>query len=139
MILYRMQLLLQGREKKQSGALLVEIWTLYVSDGLMGAIHGQFSEIEEMFVPALDLVINLHDKMNVFLNDGKRYKPVTMNHMGYGKVKSPKLVKTIILEGKDAEIIRNLGELQLLLKGVQKEAKNLVKNLLIPAPPEQTS
>jgi hypothetical protein len=116
-------------EPHNKGTLLVEIWTLYVSDGFMGAIHGDFTQIKELYVPALELVFNLEGDMNVFFSDRKRYAPVTKNSMGYGKIKSPKHEKTIILDEAQSQKIRDLAELQLLLKGVKKDAKGIVEDL----------
>ena len=129
-----MQSFLQSKQNKQQGALLVEIWSLSVSEGVMGAIHGCFSRIQELYVPTLDLVVNLEGEMNVFFSDGKRYKPITKNSIGYGKIQSPKLVKTVILEGSQAETIRNLAEIQLLYNGIKKDAKGVLEALLLQNP-----
>jgi hypothetical protein len=126
-----MQAFLQSKEKRQNqGSLLVEIWTLYISDGLMGAIHGQFHSIREMYVPALDLTVNLERTMNAFFNDGRRYAPKTKDHRRIADTPDPKLLETVILEGAQAEAIRNLAEIQLIIKGVKKEAESVVKDLL---------
>lgn len=124
-----MQAFLQARqEKEKQGSVLAEIWEIYISEGVMGAIHGQFSRIEELYVPTLDLVVNLEGNMNVFFSDGKRYKP--KKHSTFGNMKSPKLMKTVILEGAQAEHIRNLAEIHLLFKGIKKDAQGVVENIL---------
>ena len=126
-----MQAFLQAKQQKENvGSLLVEIWSLYITEGLMGAIHGSYHRIRELYVPALDLSINLEGRgMNVFFSNGKRYAPLTKNSMGYGRTPNAKLLKTLILEGSQAEAIRNLAEIHLLFKGIQKDAKGVIENI----------
>ena len=95
----------------------------------MGAIHGHFVKIKELYVPTLDLVVNLENDMNVFFSDGKRYMPKAKDSPFRGKG-DPKLLKTLILEGAQAENIRNLCEIHLLFKGIKNDAKGVVENIL---------
>ena len=121
---------LKAKENKtEVGNLVVEIWSLYVSDGFMGAIHGNYFEIKEAYVPALGVCINLAEgNMHMFFTDRKRYGE--KDTFAGKRVPDPKIVEVLSLEGQKAETIRNLVEIHILREGIQKDAKSLIQEIL---------
>lgn len=114
---------------KELGTLTLEIWSLYVSDGFMGAIHGNYFEIKEAYVPALGVCINLAEgNMHMFFTDRKRYGE--KDTFAGKRVPDPKLVEVKTLNGSEAETIRNLVEIHILREGIQKDAKGLIQEIL---------
>lgn len=52
-----------------------QLWEIYVSDGMMGAIHGMFSKTIEVYIPCLGITCNLYsDKVNFFRTEDRYSK-----------------------------------------------------------------
>lgn len=124
-----MELFLKSK-KPEAGTLTAEVWKITISDGLMGAIHGQFHSIYEVFFPQLGMAVNYEGRENILFPKPSRYKSASgPRSIGYN-VDEPKRIKVITLKGKEAEAVRNMAEIQFLVKGINKEAQPFLKELL---------
>lgn len=107
--------------------LLANVWMLSVSEGLMGAIHGDFHAIREVHFPELNYSFNIVDgQVHHILDSSKRYK-YKKNRMY--KDSQPKLLASISLNPTDAEFIRQMKESSVQLYG--ENSKNKLEALLI--------
>jgi len=51
-----------------------ELWNLYVTDGVMGMVHGFYNPINEYYIPKYKISFNIaNDNVNVFYSEN-RYK-----------------------------------------------------------------
>lgn len=115
---------------QEVGTLQVELWALYVTEGFMGAIHGDFTKIQEIYIPALRVSMNYtYGRVNVFSTDYTRYRKQNPNSLN-GDRKQPELLSTVVLHGEEAAHFRNLAEVKLLFDGFQKEAAPIIKRLV---------
>ncbi len=119
-----METLQQLWKKVVSDELTLQYYELWVSEGIMAAIHGDFQKITEIYIPELKMSINQGaSPVHVFISDyNKRYDSKMENMAG----KPPTLVKTVTLP-KNSEEAQNLLWLkEVLTKKKEKEA-TLVK------------
>ncbi len=92
-----------------TGEIDAEIWQITITEGLMSAIHGDFSDIHELYIPAWNLVINLSGGFNVFkLKDKERYAK-EKNKMSLAQ-KDPVLIKKIKLDKTLTAQLKQLAE-----------------------------
>lgn len=89
----------------------IQMWKIYVSEGIMGAIHGCFFPMLEMYVPELKLAINEHAE---FLVDEDRYAPKNK----------------IILNEEDLDLSKDLPDPELLAEKELPEQLKVVMGVI---------
>lgn len=105
-----------------SNELTLEYWDIYISDGFMEALHGNFSKITEIYIPELELTINKAiDPINIFMSSKDRYKDDRDSVSG----KPPKLEKTIIIT-KNSDAAKTLMWLADIYKNKTEKEKSLI-------------
>lgn len=110
-----------SKSKATLDELTLEYWDIYISDGDMNVLYGNFHKIREIYIPELELIINQTiEPINIFLGSRDRYKP-NMKTM-YNK--SPKLEKTIIIT-KSSEAAKTLIWLSDIYKSKKEKEKSL--------------
>lgn len=110
-----------SKSKATLDELTLEYWDIYISDGDMNVLYGNFHKIREIYIPELELIINQTiEPINIFLGSRDRYKP-NMKTM-YNK--SPKLEKTIIIT-KSSEAAKTLIWLSDIYKSKKEKKKSL--------------
>lgn len=105
----------------------LEYWELYICDGFMAAIHGDFRRITEIYVPELNLSINtIGESLNIFTKAEKRYK---INE-GDMAPKPPCLVNTIRINklSETGKILTWFKELQETKSEKESHLLKLFKN-----------
>jgi hypothetical protein len=103
--------------------LTLEYWEIYITEGMMAAIHKDFHKITEIYVPELKLTINQAiSPINVFLCDYDRYTSKNENMSGH----KPKLVKTVIIS-KKSEAAKTLLWLNEVLTTKKERQATLIK------------
>ncbi len=109
----------EDRPKANSDELTLEYYEMWITEGFMAAIHGDFHKITEIYVPELKLTINQAiEPVNVFICDYDRY--TSKNEPMSGK--RPKLINTVIISRK-SEAAKNLMWLEeVLTKKKEREA-----------------
>jgi hypothetical protein len=109
--------------KANSDELTLQYYEMWITEGIMAAIHGNFKKITEIYVPELRLTINQAIKpVNIFICDYDRY--TSKNEPMSGK--RPKLLKTIIIS-KKSEAAKNLLWLEEVLAKKKEKEETLIK------------
>ncbi len=110
-------------QKANQDELTLQYWEIYITEGMMAAIHGDFHKITEIYVPELKLTINQAiEPVNVFICDYERYNSKNENMSGH----KPKLAKTVIIN-KKSEAAKNLIWLEEVLTKKKERQATLVK------------
>lgn len=110
-------------QKANSDELTLQYYEIWICEGMMAALHGDFQKITEIYVPELKLTINQAlSPVNVFICDYNRYNSPKENMSG----KKPKLVKTVIIS-KKSEAAKNLLWLEEVLTKKKERESTLVK------------
>jgi hypothetical protein len=117
---------LSGQEpapKANENELTLEYWDIWITEGMMAAIHRDFHKITEIYVPELKLTINQAiSPINVFLCDYDRYNSKAEPMSGH----KPKLAKTVIIS-KKSEAAKNLIWLEEVLTKKKERQASLIK------------
>jgi hypothetical protein len=116
---------LSGEEspKANSDELTLQYYEMWISEGIIAAIHNSFQKITEIYVPELKLTINqATSPVNVFICDYDRYNSKNEPMSG----KKPKLVNTVIIS-KKSEAAKNLIWLEEVLTKKKEREATLVK------------
>ena len=109
--------------KANQDELTLEYYEMWISEGIMAAIHNSFQMITEIYVPELKLTINQAiDPVNVFICDYDRYNSKNVPMSG----KRPKLIKTVIIS-KKSEAAKNLIWLEEILTKKKERQASLAK------------
>ena len=109
--------------KANQDELTLEYWDIWITEGMMAAIHGDFHKITEIYVPELKLTINQAiSPINVFLCDYDRYNSKNENMSGH----KPKLAKTVIIS-KNSDAAKNLIWLEEVLTKKKERQDTLIK------------
>lgn len=84
----------------------MQIWQIYVSDGIMAAIHGSYYPIYEAYVPDLKLSFN---HLTWFINNCSRYKSAS-EHDSQTAVDTPdpKLICEVELSREQIDNFKSL-------------------------------
>jgi len=110
-------------QKATSDEFTLQYYEMWISEGIMAAIHNSFQKITEIYVPELKLTINqAMSPVNVFICDYDRY--TSKNEPMSGR--RPKLLKTVIISRK-SEAGRTLIWLEDCLKNKKVKEAALVK------------
>jgi hypothetical protein len=110
-------------QKATSDEFTLQYYEMWISEGMMAAIHNSFQKITEIYVPELKLTINqAMSPVNVFICDYDRY--TSKNEPMSGK--RPKLLKTVIISRK-SEAGKTLLWLEDCLKNKKVKEAALVK------------
>lgn len=112
-------------QKLDSNELVVEIWEMYVYEGLMDAIHGGGSTIKEFYFPELDFAFNLHNGTNLIDDASKRYR-YEFNKLIKNSAQ-PKLLKSITIDGTS---IRKLQIHHKYLKKAEEGLEQIMEEML---------
>jgi len=92
-----------------TGGIDAEIWQITITEGIMAAIHGDFSDIHELYIPEWNLAINLSGGFNILkLKDKERYAK-EKNKMSFAQ-KDPVLIKKIKLDKTLTAQLKQLAE-----------------------------
>ena len=120
---YIKKLLSYITDYKDPNELTVQYWDIYLSEGFYSACHGEFTEITELYVPDLDLSINMATgpPLNIFMGGKDRY--IASNHNMSRH--SPKLIKTIKINGTVASNLRWLADVEKFKKEKEKSVYKL--------------
>jgi hypothetical protein len=111
-----------SKSKATSNELSLEYWDIYISDGFMEALRGNFSKITEIYIPELELTINkIIDPINIFISSKDRYKSDRDSMSG----KPPKLKKTVIIT-KSSDAAKTLIWLADIYKNKTEKEKSLI-------------
>jgi len=122
-ITYLSNLVSPSRPKASEDELTLEYYEMWISEGIMAAIHNSFQMITEIYVPELKLTINQAiDPVNVFICDYDRYNSKNVPMSG----KRPKLIKTVIIS-KKSEAAKNLIWLEEILTKKKERQASLAK------------
>ncbi len=90
--------------KAKSNELTLQYYDVWICEGFMAAIHGDFEKITEIYVPELNLTINqVNSPVNVFISNYNRYNSSDKGIL----CDPPKLIKTDIIS-KKSEAAKNL-------------------------------
>lgn len=110
---------------KDPNELTVQYWEIYVSDGFYSAAHGEFDKITELYIPEIDLSINMATgpPLNIFTGGRWRYIASNNNMSRH----SPKLIKTIKISGTVASNLRWLADVEKFKKEKEKSIYQLFK------------
>lgn len=110
-----------SKSKATSNELTLEYWDIYISDGFMEALRGNFSKITEIYIPELELTINkIIDPINIFVSSKDRYK----SDRDSMSSKPPKLKKTVIIT-KNSDAAKTLIWLADIYKNKTEKEKSL--------------
>lgn len=110
-------------QKANSDELTLQYYEMWISEGIMAAVHNSFQMITEIYVPELKLTINQAiDPVNVFICDYDRYNSKNVPMSG----KRPKLIKTVIVS-KKSEAAKNLIWLEEILTKKKERQATLAK------------
>lgn len=110
-------------QKATSDEFTLQYYEMWISEGMMAAIHNSFQKITEIYVPELKLTINqAMSPVNVFICDYDRY--TSKNEPMSGK--RPKLLKSVIISRK-SEAGKTLIWLEDCLKNKKVKEAALVK------------
>ena len=110
-------------QKATSDEFTLQYYEMWITEGMMAAIHNSFQKITEIYVPELKLTINqAMSPVNVFICDYDRY--TSKNEPMSGK--RPKLLKTVIISRK-SEAGKTLVWLEDCLKNKKVKEAALVK------------
>lgn len=94
---------------KNTDEIDAEIWQITITEGIMAAIHADFFDIKELYIPEWNLVINLSGGFNVFkLKDKERYAK-EKNKMSFAQ-KDPVFIKKIKLDKTLTAQLRQLAQ-----------------------------
>lgn len=109
--------------------LVLEYWELYVTEGIMAAIHGDFRKITEIYVPELELSLNIFsNSINVFISKSDRYNMSedTNNMSGH----KPRLLGKINISKKseNAKKLILLANYYKNKKEIENDLKDLFRN-----------
>jgi len=122
-IKYVSNLISANVQKATEDELTLQYWEIYICEGMMAAIHGDFHKITEIYVPELKLTINQAiSPVNVFLCDYDRYDSKNESMSGH----RPKLAKTVIISKKSEAAKTLLWLNEVYTKKKEREA-TLVK------------
>ncbi len=106
--------------------LTVEYWEIHICESIRDAMNGKFDKITEIYIPELELSINQKLKpLNVFISKRDRYVKDKPNMSG----QNPKLVKTKIVSGEQAEILKWLANTKKEEKQKQEQLTILFDNI----------
>jgi hypothetical protein len=90
--------------KANSNELTLQYYEIWLCEGMMAALHGDFEKITEIYIPELNLTINqANSSLNVFISNYNRYNSSTKSMSG----ENPKLIKTDTIS-KKSEAAKNL-------------------------------
>lgn len=109
--------------------LVLEYWELYITEGIMAAIHGDFRKITEIYVPELELSLNIFsNSINVFISKSDRYNMSedTNNMSGH----KPRLLGKINISKKseNAKKLILLANYYKNKKEIENDLKDLFRN-----------
>ena len=109
--------------KANSDELTLQYYEMWISEGEMAAIRGNFKKITEIYVPELKLTINQAiEPVNVFICDYDRYTSKNEPMSGH----KPNLVRSVIIS-KTSEDAKNLLWLEEVLTKKKERQATLVK------------
>jgi hypothetical protein len=109
--------------KANSNELTLQYYDIWICEGMMAALHGDFEKITEIYVPELNLTINqVNSLVNVFISNYNRYSSSDKRMSG----ETPKLIKTDIIS-KKSEAAKNLIWFKEVLTNKKEKEATLVK------------
>ena len=110
-------------QRATSDEFTLQYYEMWITEGMMAAIHNSFQKITEIYVPELKLTINqAMSPVNVFICDYDRYTSKDVPMSGH----KPKLLKTVIISRK-SEAGKTLIWLEDCLKNKKVKEAALVK------------
>lgn len=87
----------------KASELVLEYWELYIVDSAHSAIRSTFHKITEIYVPQLEIAINMKlQLLNTFKTKSDRYKAKNSDMSGT----PAKLIKTIVIRGEKVDAFK---------------------------------
>lgn len=90
-----------------------EIWEIKICEGVLGASHGMYKTIKELYIPEINVSLNIvNETINCFLSYSDRYKG-----------KDVKKVEDVEIEENDVNIIAKYVTAKYELSVIYKQFK----------------
>lgn len=101
--------------------MIMQIWRLYVTEGILAITHGAYFPIHEMYIPDLGLAVNSHTSFLV--KDEDRYKQKD-NH----PPQKPKLICEVEMTDVQISDATNLASIAHTERRLQAALSKIVEN-----------